>query len=91
MDKFKELVALCRHSVEITVNDHRDAYESVREWLGDAKEDIDSDVYDEMVMTNTVVKVQAYPRTAISFYLAYHYDIDKAVEQVLEAVKKDHK
>jgi hypothetical protein len=42
-----------------------------------------------MVKRDIVVKVQAYPNGATGFFSVYHYDIDKAVDIVLEAVKND--
>ena len=33
MDKLKELIALCKCSVTVSVNDHRDCYETVAQHL----------------------------------------------------------
>ncbi len=88
MEKFKELVALCKASVEISVNDHKDYYESVEQHITEEqRDDIEKDVFDEMVKRDTVVKVQAYPDTPIGFFMVYHYDIDMAVDIALDAVK----
>ncbi|CAB4128085.1 hypothetical protein UFOVP104_15 [uncultured Caudovirales phage] len=90
MEKFKELVSLCKASIQISVNDHKDYYESVEQHINEEeREDIEKDVFDEMVKKDTVVRVQAYPQTPIGFFLVYHYDIDIAIEKVLEAVKED--
>ena len=90
MNKFKELVSLCKASVEISVNDHKDCYESVEQYIDEEKrKDIEKDVFDEMVKRDTVVRVQAYPHTPIGFFVVYHYDIDIAVDIALDAVKND--
>ncbi len=90
MEKFKELVSLCKASVEISVNDHNDYYESVEQHINEEdREDIDKEVFEEMVKRDIVVKVQAYPHTPIGFFVVYHYDIDKAVDIALDAVKND--
>jgi len=90
MEKFKELVSLCKASVEISVNDHKDYYESVEQHINEEeREDIEKDVFDEMAKRDTVVKVQVYPHTPIGFFVVYHYDIDKAVDIALDAVKND--
>ena len=90
MEKFKELVSLCKASVEISVNDHKDYYESVEQNINEKeRENIKKDVFDEMVKRNTIVKVQAYPHTPIGCYVVYHYDIDMAVDITLDAVKND--
>lgn len=90
MEKFKELVSLCKASVEISVNDHKDYYESVEQHINEEdRENIDKEVFEEMVKRDIVVKVQAYPNNPIGFFVVYHYDIDKAVDIVLDAVKND--
>ena len=90
MKKFKELVSLCKASVEISVNDHKDYYESVEQHINEEeRKDIEKEVFEEMVKRDIVVKVQAYPHTPIGFFVVYHYDIDKAVNIVLDAVKND--
>jgi hypothetical protein len=90
MEKFKELVLLCKASVEISVNDHKDYYESVEQHINEEdREYIDKEVFEEMVKRDIVVKVQAYPHTPIGFFVVYHYDIDKAVDIALDAVKND--
>ena len=89
MEKIKELLSLCKASVEISVNSHRDFYETVSQFIKeDEKSDIDPMVFDEMVKRDTIVKIQAYPRTPIGSYTIYHYDIDKAIEIAIEAVKQ---
>lgn len=81
MEKFKQLVSLCKSSVEISVNDHKDVYESVEQYIDEVdRKDIDIDVFSEMVKRNTIVRVQAYPYSPNGFFIVYHYDIDKAVE-----------
>lgn len=87
MEKFKELVSLCKAGVSISVNCHKDYYESVEQYVDQDVKDINKDVFDEMVKRDTIVKVQAYPKTPIGFYDIYHYDIDKAVDIALHAVK----
>lgn len=89
MEKFKELVSLCKASVEISVNSHKDYYESVEQYVDEDVKDIDKDVFDEMVKRDIVVKVQAYPNTPVGFYTIYHYDIDKAIDIALHTVKND--
>ena len=85
MEKFKELVKHCKCSVSITVNDHKDVYQTVQEYLDTENyPDIEQDVLDEMIKRDTIVLLQAYPKTPIGFYRVYHYDIEKAVDLMLE-------
>jgi len=93
MEKFKQLVSLCKSSVEISVNNHRDYYQSVKSYIEEANriddvfEELDLKVYDEMIRRNTIVEVQAYPDTPGGFYKIYHYDIDIAIDKIIEAIK----
>jgi hypothetical protein len=97
MDRLKQLVSLCKCSVSITVNDHRDMYQSVTKALED-QDDLDNfnpadlDVEDariraRMIETDTMVRLQFYPDTPIGFYTIWHYDIDGALDQALDILK----
>ena len=93
MNKLKELLIRCNSSVSITVNKHRDYYQSVEEHIEEQAfmddeliEEIGSEVYEEMKNTNTIIEVQAYPNTPNGSYRLFHYDIDKAVDMMLKCV-----
>lgn len=93
MNKLKELLSKCKASVSITVNQHRDYYQSVKDYIEeraqldeDLIEEIGLDVYEKMQKTNTVIEIQAYPDTPIGSYRIFHYDIDKAVQIMLDCV-----
>ena len=93
MNELKELLSKCKASVSITVNQHRDYYQSVKGYIEeqaqldeDLIEEIGLDVYEEMQKTNTVIEIQAYPDTPIGSYRIFHYDIDKAVRIMLGCV-----
>jgi hypothetical protein len=91
MEKFKELVSLCKGSIKISVNGNKDYYESIDEYINEKDiEYIDKDIFKEIIKRNIVVKIQVYPHTPIGFFLIYHYDIDEAVNIALQAVKNDY-
>lgn len=95
MEKFKELMSKCKCSVSIEVNGHRDYYDSVEKHMEDVNAGSDTpvttpEVLAEMIKRDTVVWVQAYPDTPIGFYVVYHYDIDLALDQMLECVKNNN-
>ena len=88
MEKIKQLQNYCNCWITIQINEHRNNYESVEkyfenEWRKEDKEEIPKDVYDEMVRTDTIVSIQYYPRTPVWFNLVYHYDIEKALDEIL--------
>jgi hypothetical protein len=91
MDKFKELVKRCKSSVEIRVNEHKDYYQTVEEYIkedgyfdNDYEENIGSVIYDLMKKKDTIVVVTAYPDSSVGSYTIYHHDIDTAVETILD-------
>lgn len=93
MNELKELLSKCKASVSINVNQHRDYYQSVKDYIEEQAqqhegliEEIGLDVYEEMQKTNTVIEIQAYPDTPIGSYRIFHYDIDKAVRIMLDCV-----
>jgi len=88
MDKLKELLSRCKAAVSITVNDHRNVYESVETYLHDREgwecpPEIEPDVRAKMIETDTVIEVQFYPDTPVGFYSVYHYDLDAALDEAL--------
>jgi len=95
MEKLKQLIALCKASVSIEVNKHRDYYESVEESLRDTcnwedtRREIDNEVYAQMISRDTVVRIQFYPNTPVGFYLIYHYDLEKALDLALSVLEEN--
>lgn len=92
MEKFKELMSKCKCSVSLSVNEHRDFYQSVSEHLKDCfldDDEISEDVLNRMIETDTIVKIYCYPDTPIGSYRVYHHDIDMAMDLMLEAVNNN--
>lgn len=91
MEKFKELMSKCKASVHLTINDHKDSYQSVEEYLTypnveNIEEDIGYDIYEKMKELDTIVCLTIYPDTPIGSYQIYHYDIDEAIDKALKLV-----
>jgi hypothetical protein len=90
-DKMKKLMELCKCEVSITVNEHKNSYQSVLDCVGfnpDDLDDIPEDVLKTMCDTDTMIRVQAYSRTAVGFYLCHHYDLESALDIVIGAVER---
>ena len=86
MDKLKELLSRCKCGVYVSVNEHRDMYESVEDHLSHRDiEDVESDVFKKMIETNTIIHIQYYPDTPIGFYSVYHYDLNMALDEALDS------
>lgn len=88
MEKLNELISLCKNSVSIDINNHRDYYMSVLEYIGNDIEDIDESVLNTMVELDTTISIQFYPDTPIGSYTVYHYDLETAVDKCLNILKQ---
>lgn len=87
-DKLRRLLARCKCGVYLTVNEHRDNYESAAEVIEDAESmecppRIDPEVRRVMVETNTIVELHVYPDTPIGSYLIWHHSLDAALDIAL--------
>lgn len=96
LDKLKDLMSRCKCGVYVTVNAHRDVYETAEIFLSDMSSrgdheglEIDPAVKAKMIETNTIVQVQFYPNTPVSFYVLRHYDIDAALDEALSCFQAD--
>ena len=94
MNRLEELIDLCKSSVSVIVNNHKDDYATVEEYVNnllvmdeDLLEDIGIDVYDKMVKLDTIVEIIAYPDTPISSYRVIHYDLNMALDIMLGVVR----
>lgn len=97
MDKLNKLISLCKNSVNITINEHRDDHQSIEEYFTsnpitkDYLLDVEEEVYDKMIESDTLIDLQLYSDTGVGFYQIYHYDLDKACDMALSAIDKQSK
>ena len=87
-DKLKDLLARCKCGVFLTVNQHRDYYETAENTLDEAQghecpPEIEDDVRRVMIETDTIIRIQFYPRTPSSSYEIWHHDLDAALDEAL--------
>ena len=94
VDKLKKLMALCKCSVSLEVNKHRDYYETAEQNIKEmystreCPPEIADDVKKKMIETDTIIELQFYPRTPIGFYVMWHYDLDMILDDALGCIKK---
>ena len=90
MNNLEKLLSLCKCGVSIDVNSYRDAYESVSDWITNTEiqleEPIEIDIKNGMNETQNIIEIHCYPFTPISSITIYHYDIDIAIEQMIDAI-----
>lgn len=94
MDKLKELMAKCKCSITLTVNKHRDHYQSIADYLQEEKDFsndgemlCEADVEAKIIETDTLIELQFYPNTPVGFYKVVHYDLDLALDEALACFK----
>jgi uncharacterized FlaG/YvyC family protein len=91
MKKLNKLIQRCKAGIYLTINSHRDYYETVEQHFEsnpkkEDLEDISKDVYEKMKETNTIIELQYYPDTPIGFYKIYHYDLEMAIDEALSSL-----
>lgn len=91
MEKLEKLMERCKCGVFLTVNEHRDYYQTAQEKLDEARgyecpPEIDDDVRRVMTDTNTIIVCQFYPDTPIGSYEVWHYDLNKCLDECLVCV-----
>jgi hypothetical protein len=88
VDKLTTLQARCKCGIYLTINEHRDMYQTVEEAFEEHQNrgepiDVDDDIKQQMIATNTMVRLQCYPDTPIGFYQVWHYAVDGALTEAL--------
>lgn len=91
MDKLKTLMAACKCGVHLSVNAHRDVYETAEQWLKNLSlsaemfldDLVPPDTRAEMIRLNTVVNLHFYPDTPVVFFQVLHFDLDAALDEAL--------
>ena len=95
MDKFKQILNNCKCGIYLTINQHRDYYQSATERLDgldctECPPSLDPKVRQKMIETDTIVELQFYPDTPIGSYCIYHYDLDEALNEALEIINSEN-
>jgi hypothetical protein len=91
MDALKTLLARCKCGVYLTVNEHRDYYDTPAQWLEelDSREcppQISDEVRAGILSSGNIVELQFYPDTPVGFHVIVHHDLDEALRMALECV-----
>ncbi len=94
MEKLKELISKCKSSVYLTVNNHKTDYCSVEDYFknyinGEYLEDIEDEVFNKMVETDTIIDLHFYPHSSVGFTKVFHYDLELALDEALESLKEE--
>ncbi len=90
MDKLLKLKEFCKCGIFLTINQHRDYYESVETYMGNQQDtaDLKKEILQKMIEKNIIIELQFYPHTPIGSYSIYHYDIEAALDIALEILEE---
>lgn len=86
MDELTQLMEICKCEIILTINEHRNYYQTPQEWLSEQDlqdDEIDQVTIDGIVKSDVVVDLQFYPVTPIGFYRIVHYDLSAAIKRAL--------
>ena len=91
LDKLEKLLSLCKCGVFLTVNQHRDYYETAQDWFKEHDRDqcppeVSPDVRRVMIETDTVIEIHFYPNTPVGFYVIHHHDLSNALDEALQCL-----
>ncbi len=94
MSKLGDLCRRCKCNVTVTVNDHRNSYETAEQYLDHAlgepePHDIEPEIRREMIARDSVIQCQFYPRTPVGFYEVWHYDLDTCLDICLKIMDRE--
>jgi hypothetical protein len=86
MDRFSELMQKCKCTIILTINEHRNYYQTVEQffnevWHQDDVKHISSEILQKMKDTNTIIELQFYSETPIGAYKIYDYNLNSAIER----------
>lgn len=90
MNNLEKLMSLCKCSIYI--NNYRDAYETVEKEISrietDIEESLEERIKKGMLETNNIIDIKCYPFTPISSITLYHYDINMAIDEMIDAINE---
>jgi len=91
MEKLQKLLDRCKCGVHLTVNQHRDYYQTAEEALKEkdcyeCPPKIEPEVRQAMIDKNIIIDLQFYPDTPIGSYSIYHYDLEAALDEALDCL-----
>jgi hypothetical protein len=94
MYALKTLLGRCKGGVFLTVNEHKNYYDTIEKTLQDYAEmpcppEFTEEVLSGIHRTGNVVDLQFYPDTPIGSYHIVHYDLDDALKIAIECVKEE--
>lgn len=100
----KEVIKKCKCGIYLTINKHRDYYETVEQAVDEINEmdknnnghhadyepEISEELKSRLIGTNCIYELQFYPDTPIGFYTVYGSTLEEVEEKALEILKSNY-
>ena len=84
----KEIIEKCKCGIFLTINEHRDYYMSVKDRLLELieqdridLEDVDLELENRMIETDSIYELQFYPDTPIGSYTVWGSTYEEVIEK----------
>lgn len=86
-----EVIARCRGSVHLTVNDHTTGYQTVNDYIGMmlateqiSKDEVSDELRKALVSSGTIYDLAFYPDNPVGSYRVFGTSVEEVVESALE-------
>ncbi len=90
-DIFIKLINNCKASIHLTVDNHKDHYECIHEYIKTLEfcddefyDSFDKNVIDKCKELDTIIELTFYPHTPIGSIEFIHYDLELLIKEVEE-------
>lgn len=97
MKKLKELIEKCAGEVSIYINPHRNVYKKLEKYIDEeingnpclnGEKEIENKLRSKIIFYDCLVCLWFYPKTPMSSYAIYHYDVEAAVDIALDILEE---
>lgn len=94
MCKLQEIINKTKCGVSITINEHKNNYQTLEEYIRDLNVtdddnnfyDLSKELYDEIIENGNFVEIIVYKDTPVGYYNVAHYDLETALDLMLKSI-----
>lgn len=89
MDYLLEISKLCKCSVTVEINSHRDYYLTAEQEIVDNIDlfsETEEEIINKMIELDTIISITCYNKTPIGSYQLHHYDLELALKEMHKAL-----
>lgn len=82
--RLEKLIKKCKCGVYLSVNEHRDVYQSVEERINEINSEeieIDDELRKVLIEADCIYELQFYPDTPVGFYVVYGESLEKVLRK----------